>query len=564
MPIHGPDIIAQYNRKKQGEWAAHAPRWEQMAPYLAPSRVGILTQATPGATKQTTGVYDSTTLLAAETLAMFIAGHTINPAQRWFDYRLRDERIGALDEVQEWMQECRDLTLTRVASSPFYGEAPEALVDYGGFGTGFLLCEEAPQPVNRVVSGFRGFYFHAEKTGRFLIDEGPDGLVDTAFREFTLTARRAHDQWPPGHDRHTGHGVSEAIQRAVREGQPDRTFQFLHAIYPRPKADRSAGARGMPWMSVWLEIAAKHIVHESGYQSFPAAVPRYHKTPGEVYGRGRGDIAFPDTWTLNTAKRMGFEDWALKIRPPIFTRSDSVIGSLRITPAGWNSINTHGMPIRDVAMPWETGSRPEVSQIKEDELRRSIREIFYVDAIRQLLQVEKSEMTAFEFAKKLELLFRLLGPVYGRMEWEFLHRVVDTTFALQLEAGALPPPPPAVFESDGQIDIAFQNPILRAQRAGDAEALVLAISDLAPLAQQFPQMLDRLDTDAMVSGLLTLRGVPAKWQRNDTQMQQLRAERAKVDQQENALAQAEQAASAAGKAAPMLKMMQGGMAGQAA
>jgi hypothetical protein len=209
-------------------------------------------------------------------------------------------------------------------------------------------------------------------------------------------------------------------------------------------------------------------------------------------------------------------------------------------------------------MPFETGSRPEVSQIKEEELRRSIREIFYVDAIRQLLQVEKSEMTAFEFAKKIELLFRLLGPVYGRLEWEYLHRVIDITFDIQLSAGAFSPPPPEVYLTDGQIDIEFQNPIAKAQRAGDAEALMMAVTDLTPLGQLFPQVFDRLDPDRTADGILDLRGVPAKWQRSDKEIAAIRAARAEQDKQENALAQAEQAAGVASKAAPMLKLMQGG------
>ena len=546
----GAALIRRYQQRK-AERANFDERWESMAPFLAPSRIGILGPYTPG-TKQSTGVYDSTTMMAAETMAMFIAGHVINPSQQWFGYRLRDPVVGALDSVREWAEECRDRTLKRMSASLFYAEGPESLIDYGGFGTGFLMTEEAPQPVNRTLRGFRGFYFHAEKTGRFCIEEGADGLVDTAWREFEIAARVAEDRWGRA-------ALSEHMQTALRDGQPDKRFTLVHAIYPRPRAERArgAGATGMPWASCWVELVSKHIVHESGYTTFPAAVPRYHKTPGEVYGRGRGDIAFADTWTLNTAKRMGLEDWALKIRPPILTRSDSVIGTLKLTPAGPTSINTHGMRIQDVIMPFETGSRPEVSQLKEEELRKSIREIFYVDAIRQLLQVEKSEMTAFEFAKKIELLFRLLGPVYGRLEWEYLHRVVDITFDLQLQSGAFSPPPPEVFESDGQIDVEFQNPIAKAQRAGDVEAFLLAVNDMAPMGQMKPEMFDIFDPDKAAKGITDIRGVSATWLRTTREIAALRAARHEQDQADNALAQLEQAAGAAGKAAPALKMLQG-------
>ena len=552
MPVDGPSIVKRYERKKN-ERSTFDARWERMAPFIAPSRAGITTEFAAGDT-QTRGVYDSTTMLAAETMAMFIAGHIINPSQRWHGYEMRDATVGSSDEVREWLEECRDRTLKRLGASLFYAEGPESLIDYGGFGTGFLLTEEAPQPVNRTLRGFRGFHFRAIKTGRFVIDEGVDGLVDTAWEEFKLSARVIKERWgdAPG-------TLPENVQVALRGGEIDKEFKIVHAIYPRPLAERAYGAKAMPWASCWVELASKHLIHESGYVTFPAAVPRYHKTPGEVYGRGRGDLAFPDTWTLNTAKRMGLEDWALKIRPPVLVGSDSVMGTLRLVPAGPTIVNTHGRPIQDSIAPWETGSHPEVSHINEEELRRSIREIFHVDAIRQLLQVEKSEMTAFEFAKKIELLFRILGPVYGRLEWEYLHRVIDVVFDLQMQAGAFSPPPPEVYQTDGQIDVVFQNPIAKAQRAGDAEALALAIGDLAPLYQatQNPELFDRLDFSKTADGIYGMRGVPALWQRNDKEIKDLRAARQEQTEKENQIAQLEQLAGAAGKVTPAMKMMGG-------
>ncbi len=547
--IDGTEIVKRYD-KLRSERMNFDRRWESMAPFLAPSRIGIIVQRSPGV-KQTRQVYDSTTMMAAEMMAMFIAGHIINPSQRWAGFELADTEIGQQDETREWLEECRDIWLRWQGRSLFYAEGPESLIDYGGFGTGFLLCEEAPQPTNRAIRGFRGFYYQAVKTGRFVISEGPDGLVDTAIFEHELSARIVMDRWgeegPP-------YGPSEPVRQACAK-TPDKPIKVLHAILPRPRPQQGEGARGMPWASCWVERETKQVLSESGYRFFPAAVPRYHKTPGEVYGRGRGDLAFPDTWTLNSAKRMGLEDWALKIRPPILARHDSVIGTLRLTPGAPTSINTRGMAIRDTLMAFDTGSHPEVSHIKEEELRKSIRQIFFVEQIQQLMEVNKSEMTAYEFAKKIELLFRLMGPVYGRLEWEYLHRVVDVGFDLLYHAGAFPPPPPVVLQSSGLIDVVFQNPIAKAQRGGDAEALLLAVNDLAPIGQQFPQMWDRLDPDKTADGILALRGVPAAWTRNDDEMKALRTERAKQQQAELAMRQASEAAQAAGQAAPMVKAL---------
>lgn len=568
MAADGERIIKEYN-VDVSQRAPHMNRWERMAPFLAPSRVGMIGTTFPGQDQQR-NVYDSTTLLAAELMAQFLAGQVMNPTQRWMEYDPATgdtpDAIGAGDsteddEAKEWAEEARDRTLKRVASSMFYGEATEVLTDYVGFGTGLIIGEEAPQPINETKRGFRGFLFTAVKTGRFTIREGNSGLVERFSREHQMSMQNIMDRW--GTNATIQGSFPESIKNAIASKKTEASFKIIHSVYPRPRAEQNGGgAYGAPWASCWVDYDSKHVIQEAGYRVFPAAVPRYHRTPGDDYGRGRGDIAFPDTWTLNSAKRMGLEDWALKIRPPIMHRSDSVMQGLRLVPAGANSINTHGRPIGDAIMPWQTGSHPEVSHINEEEIRKTIRTVFFVEQILQLLEVNKSEMTAFEFAKKINLLFQILGPVYSRFLVELIYRIVENMFELQYRAGDFPPPPPSMLRSSGKVELKFSNPIERAQRAGDAEGLVFALSDLAPLAQQYPDMLDWLDRDKAVPRIFALRGVPASWTNTLEQVTKIRTARAEQHKIDLELARAEQMAKVAQGAAPLAKVAaEGGLAG---
>lgn len=549
MPQHGPDICKRYTCLVN-EAANHRQRAEEMAPFISPSRVGITSARSPGS-KLNPNTYDSTGMMAADLMAMFVSGSIINPGQRWGKSSFRDPRLREDDEVKEWLEECDDRLLREFSASMFYAEVSESLIDWGGFGTGFFLMEEQPAMTHISKPGFRGFYCEAQKTGRFVIADGPDGLVDTAMREFKLTARVIQERWPNA-------SLPENIRMALEKGEVDKPYTVIHAIVPRGISDQrtGAGATAMPWASCWVEKESKAILHESGYRLFPGAVARYMRTPGEVYGRGRGDLAYNDIWTLNQAKRMGFEDWALKLQPPILTRHDSVIGTLRLVPAGHTSVNTHGQAIRDVMMPYETGSHPEVSQIKEEELRRSIRQIFFVDQILALMEAHKSEMTAFEFSKKLEILFTLMGPVYGRTERELLQPTWDCGFETMFHAGAFSPPPPQVFESDGTIDVVFENPLARSRRVGDIEAITLAANDMAILGQVFPQMYDRFDPDGASKHIFTVRGVPAVAERSEAAMTAKREADAAQHQQELEMANLQQAAEGMKNAAPMIKALQ--------
>jgi len=556
MPIDGKSIVKRYDTLKQNA-STHFALCEQMAKYVAPSRVGILGKRTPGQS-QMTGVFDSTSLMSSELMAQFISSYTMNPAQQWGAMRMRNPAFRDDDEINEWLEESRDRMLAEFANSMFYAEAPESMVDWVAFGTNFLLAEEMPFGVARVPKrGFRGQRFEAVKTGRFVIADGPDGLVDTVGREHEVTADVMVRRWGL-------ESMPDNVTKAIKEpGGGDKPFCVIHMVYPRSFSDRefAAGNKKLPWISCWVEKESKALLSESGYRTFPGAVARYQRTPGEVFGRGRGHLAFPDIWSLNELKRMSLEDFSFKVRPPVLVAHDSVFGTLRLVPGAATTIQTHGLPIESRIRPWETGSRPEITSMKEEELRKSIRQIFFVDQILQLMEVNKSEMTAFEFAKKLELLFRLLGPVYGRVEKEFLGQVWDTSFDAALSGGLFSPPPQALFETDGEIETVFENPISRSQRATDVESIGLAVQDLLPLGQMFPQIWDTYDPDEMVAIVNRARGVPAKATRSIQQREQFRNARHQQEQSDQALAQAGQIAEAGKNVAPLLTALQGGKQG---
>lgn len=547
MPTDAKAISTRHDALK-AEASTHWKHCEEMTEFMAPTRSGIISKRSPGQ-RQNRTTFDSTATAAGELFANFIASYTINPSQQWGGMRGKDLQD---DEMQEWFEEARDLMLADFSNSMFYGEAPEMLVDWGNFGTGCMVSDELPFSATS-RGGWRGSRYETIMTGRFVGADGPDGLADTLMYEKSMTADQIRKRWPESN-------LPEKVQRAITEGKPDEKFTILHAVYPRSSTDMryAAGARKMPYASCWIETESKSLIHESGYPEFPSVIPRLMRTPGEFMGRGRGHLAFPDTWTLNTIKRMSLEDLALKTRPPILHRHDSVIGTLRLTPGGPTSINTHGLPISDSIQAFQTGSHPEVTAIKEEELRKSIRQMYFVDQILMLMEVNKSEMTAFEFAKKMELLFRVVGPIYGRLRKEFLERMWHIKFVQMFEARAFPDPPPQFFEQGAEYDLVFENPLERAQRSTDVDALGLVAQDIAPWLPIYPQLTDWLGADEVMQMILRTRGVSARVTNSQAQVKATRQEREAQMAQEQALAQAGQISESAGKIAPFVTALQGG------
>ena len=141
-------------------------------------------------------------------------------------------------------------------------------------------------------------------------------------------------------------------------------------------------------------------------------------------------------------------------------------------------------------------------------------------------------MTAFEFAKKIELLNRILGPVYGRLQSEFMNPLIDREFNLMYHQGALPPPPDRLLEEGGDIDVVFDNPLVRAQRAEDADAMAKVMMDIGPVAAVKPEILDNFDFDAATRRIAEVRGVPAIMIRSVDEVAVLREARAGAAEKE--------------------------------
>lgn len=552
---NGDKIVRRFGDLKTAR-ANHENRWDILAPYTAPTRLGVLSNQVNNGQDQVEDIYDGTGHFAGTIFANFVAGEIFNPARKWLGLRERRDELNEMDDVREWLEECRDRMCAEYLRSNFYAEAPEAVLDWGVFGTGSLFFDEDQQPENKVVQGFRGIRFHADKTGRFYIAEDSQGRVDTNYREFKLSARAAVEKF--GRD-----NVSDGIQSAMQNSM-DRLFDFIHAVEPRMTGEQSRykGAKGMPWQSCFVEKDTKKIVEESGYHEFPSLNPRYAKTPGEIYGRGLGELALHDMQTLNADVKMGLEEHALVVRPPILVRHDAVFSTLRLWPAGVTKLRTSGA-IQDAYQAYKSGGNYQADQIVKGDLRKMIRQVFMVDQILQMLEVEKTQMTAEEWRGKMNLLYRLLGPVYGRFVSEFLNPLVDRTFNLMLRGGAFSDPPDAIKEFGGVIDAEYDNPLARAQKEEEVQAIQAGVQDLALIAKMeletkgSTQAMDILDSDKAAKKIFEVRGVPASVTRSDDEIEKIRSARQQAQQEEQAKQDAMAVAEGAGKVAPFVKAAQG-------
>jgi hypothetical protein len=492
--------------------------WQDLADYIQPSKNTIVRKTAPGQ-KRTDRVLDSTAIVSNNRLAAFIAGSLTNMTIKWFSLKLDDEDLNNNQEVLRWLDRSRDVMLKWFRSSNFNTESQEVYRDLGGFGTGCLLHDEKPRRDN----GFGGFMFRAEACGSYVVAENPDGRVDSIWRLIQLTPMQLKKRWGIG-------SLSKPMQAKLAPNSPDMdTFQnILHVVLPREDVPSGGITQlKMPYASYYIEQDQKHIIAEGGYHEFPFYVPRWAKSSGEVYGRGPGNDAYPDIRSLNKAMELIFKAWGKAIDPPVNVLDDGVVGRVTAVPAGVNIVRD-----KEAIMPWPITSRFDVNPIMLQDLRSSIRSVFFSD---QLQLPDKTIITATEVERRLELMQQVLGPTVGRLEYEFLAPLIQRSFSMLYRAKEIADPPAIVMSALGgrgmDISVQYEGPLARAQRSNDSQAISRLLSFLAPMAQLNPEVLDNLDFDKMVRVLAAQTGVPSDVIKDATDVKRVRKIRAAQQEQ---------------------------------
>lgn len=499
------EALRLYDRLVQRR-APYEGMWQAIAALMRPTRVDIRQRRIPGAA-QTQMIFDGTAVKAAHDLASALSGSMTPVEYPWFSLRMRSQELNEDFNVRLWLEECTRRIHLAFQQSNFAGEMHELYLDLIIFGTGCLWIEERPLR----TPYFNGFLFRTISPGRYVILEGPDGLVNTVCRTFRLSAAACVDLW--GRD-----GVSEKTRAYVEQKKGETMVEILHIV--RPLGEGTLTDR-RPYESSYYEREHRHHLATKTLRRLYFMVPRWTKVSDEEYGRGQGHIAYPDVASLNRAIEMRFKQWALAIDPPLVTVDDGVIGKIKRAPGTRITVRS-----RDAIGELESKARFDVAQFSENDLRAAIRNYFFAD---QLHLPAKQYMTAYEIQAQVEIMQRLLGPTIGRVKSELLAPLLDNAFDLMLHAGALPPPPPLLLEAAAQgladIDVEYESPLARSQRANDLVALDRAITVARPFLELRPETVDNFDADKVVRYVAEQAGVPLSLLRNRQDVAVLRRDR---------------------------------------
>lgn len=516
----------------------HERVWKDCFAYTYPIRAsgfdGSLINAQQAQERMAALLVDATSTESARDLTANIQGGMTPANSLWFDYEIE----GADQDATTWLNESARSLWANIHASNFDSESFDANLDAVVAGWAVLYVTEDEEEGGFVFDEWplAGCYVSASKSG---------GRVDTIYHEYQLTVEQTVNEFGRA-------AVSEMVGKAYDGGKLSDQVKLVHYIYPRSNAQPGAKlARNLPFASCHIEVDSKKLVEESGYHEFPCVVPRWMLIPGSDYATGPVSDALPTIKRLNDLCRMELSAADLAVAGMWIAEDDGVLNPRTVKVGPRKIIVANSV---DSMKELKSGADFNVAWTKQDEMRGQIKRMMMAD---QLPPADGPVKTAYEYSVRLQMLRQALGPIYGRLQSEYLRPLLERCFGLAYRAsermwaagmpGVFIPPPESVEGKEATIK--FISPLARSQRLEDVAAMDEFEMTLLNRAPVRPEDMDIYAWDEADRERAKLKGINGKLIRKPEQVDAIRKARSDAQQAAQQQEMLTPAITEAGKAA---------------
>lgn len=490
-PSLGEMVVRKHERMKSNRvnWDNH---WDEVAEYVIPRKDDVYGSRTKGEKKHNE-LFTSVSVHANEELAAALHGMLTNPSSMWFGLSTGNKDLDQQKDIKEWLQDTTARMISALNQSNFQTEIHQNYLDLGSFGTTILRVEEDDDMIVR---------FQARPIYEAYIDENYKGMIDTVSYEYKKSLRMLRQEF--------GIEMFEEDHDMMKDlmNDPQKEECVIHLVMPREDfALYKLNESNRPYMSVHVLKRNMKVLKQSGFFESPYIVPRWTKISGEIYGRSPAMKALSDIKMVNAMKKAVIQGAQKVVDPPLQAPDDGVLLPLKTAPG---KINYYRAGSKDRIEPLITGSRPDIGEEIINNVKEEIRKAFFIDQ----LQIRMADrMTATEVMQRREEQLRMLGPMLGRQQFEFLKPLVDRVFGVMSRKNLFKPAPAEIQDMD--LEVKYTSAIARVQETSDADNVTRVFGLISPLASAKPEILDNFDGDAFVRHLSHKFYLPAQYMKDE-------------------------------------------------
>lgn len=520
-------LITRWGQLKteRTSWWGH---WQEISNYVLPWAGRYFRQDRDKGIRRNNQIYDNTGIRALRTLGAGLMAGATSPARPWFRLGTHDPALNSAQPVKLWLSEVAERMHAVFQKSNTYRALHQIYEEMGAFGTAASI----------VLPDFNTVIHHYPLTiGEYAIATDWQGKVCTLYREFEKTVGEMVTEFGL-------ENCSTMVQSLYGSGQLSAWVPIIHAIEPRSDRDPSKrDSRNMAWASYYFELsgATDKCLRESGFKQFPAVVPRWAVSGGDIYGNSPGMEALGDIKQLQHEQLRKAQAIDYQTDPPLQVPDNLKNRDVERLPGGITFVPQGGSAKIETAFDVNLN----LSELLEDiqDVRERIRQGFFSDIFLMLANSTNPAMTATEVAERHEEKMLMMGPVLERLNNELLLPLIDSTFTHMAEMGALPPAPPELAGMD--LSVEFISMLAQAQRAIGTNSVDRFVGSLGTVAQMKPDVLDKFDSDAWADAYSDMLGVDPKLVIANEQVAIIRQTRAQAQAAQQKLAAAQQVSQAA-------------------
>lgn len=532
-----PEVIIDHFKELQGARKNFESYWQSLHDYFYLEANDISRSYYPGSELDPSYLWDGTTLETADVLASGFMNYLTPPATKWFRLRSKDPRLADNKNVNDFLEAVADEIYHTLNKSNFYDQVFPSYKSSGVFGTSVLLEEEDINDEAR---------FTNIPLKQVCLVEDARGRIIEYYIEFEYTALQASTRW--GRDK-----LSKEMQEELEGRNPEKKHPFILFIARRERRDITKSDKtNMPVEASWIDVKAKKLIDEGGYNEFPAMCHRFDKRPFIPWGFSPAMKALPFARILNAIAKTNLRALMKQTDPPVALPENAFIMPFNSNPRALNYYKKTAMDSGKDIFAFGNFGNPEAGMAGIEYYTQKVKALMFNDVFLAFDNLDK-QMNNPEVMERINEKMAMLGPSVGRFTSEVLNPIIIRTIGILFRRGKLPDPPDELL-NDPTYEIDYVSQLAQAQKRSELNALTTALTMAGQMAQFSPTVLDKIDPDRTIDEVWSVIGAPVRVLRDDDEVQKIREDRGQQAAQAQELALAQQMAVTGKEAASADKL----------
>lgn len=368
-------------------------------------------------------IYDTTAVEATKTFVSKLHSAMTPPGVQWgyldLDVDVTTADVMEVEEAQMALDDYMRQLFNYIHASNFDVVINECYFDLA-IGTSCLICNQ-----NNDKEPLR---FTSVPMDVLSIEEAMTGRVESWYRTWQDTKiNEITQRWPKA--------VITDVMKGMIELDRDATESMIYegVMYCPEAGDK-------PYC--YMVTTSMDILFCEYLESNPGIVWRFQKTNNETWGRGPVVDALPSIISLQEMARIELASANLNTFRPYMGFSDSVFNPHTFKLEPFTII-----PIAPIAaggqfplQPLPESSNPQFAQLTINDLRYQIKQLLFSDQLQQAANDSVQPQTATELMVNQQQLAERIGPLFSRLQQEFLWPLIDRVSYILDKMGLLPRP----------------------------------------------------------------------------------------------------------------------------